>query len=335
MDRENLTNGRTNEMSGLHSHPDCNTIPEIVSNAPTLRQLTPGGDANALGRLTFPSFSSLLAEPNAHVLAVGAFDPQPVGLVLARVGASGTRLLSLFTAPTHRRRGIGGALLASVERLSRLAGSLRIETTYRTGTPGSAAFEATLARAGWSRPELRQLFCRTSPQKLASALTGLYRPSARYRVVAWADVSADERNILRCSQVAESWYPPDLDPFFHEEGYEPLTSVALRTPDGIVGWLIAHRVGPSVIRYSCAYVHPKLQRTARLLELYLEAAFRQTAAFGPDSRVIGTVPVAHANMTRFVRHRVTPFLQEFAEFRGSQKHLGPSSQRRMPFPTEA
>lgn len=293
----------------------------MESKTRTIRPLAPGPDSAQFAHLTFPSFRPLLESPHPNVLAVGAFDPRPVGLALVKVDGPLSLLLSLQTITTHRCRGIGGALLAIIERLAAETGSPRMETSYRSGTPGTAAFEATLAAAHWSKPKVRQIFCRASPRMLDSAWARAYRPSPHYRVVDWTDVSESDREALRSSQARSRWYPESLDPFVHEKDCEPLNSLALRGEEGIVGWLITHRLDHLVIRYTCSYLRPDLQGMARLLELYVEATRRQTAALGPNTSAIWTVPVIHPRMAEFARHRMSPWLDEFAEFRASYKML--------------
>jgi GNAT superfamily N-acetyltransferase len=307
-------------MNGTPSQAGWDTVSSMIPA--TIRPLVPGSDAAPFADLTFPSYRSLIEKPHANVLAVGAFAPHQVGLALAKADGPVTVLLSLQTVASHRRKGIGGAMLAAIENLAAEAGTPRIETSYRSGTPGTEAFEATLAAAKWSPPAVRQIFCRASPRMLESTWARTYTSPPDYTVIHWSDVTDADRAALRASQAENPWFPESLDPLVHEKDFEPLTSIALRARSGeLVGWLITHRLDDLVIRYTCSFLRPELQGMARIVGLYIEATRRQTAALGPKTSAVWTIPVIHPRMAAFARRRMAPWLDEFAEFRTSHHDL--------------
>ena len=59
-------------------------------------------------------------------------------------------LNDLFVAPTHRRAGVGGALMARAEAFARGAGAKRLAlATQRTNAQAQALYQAR----GWKRDE--------------------------------------------------------------------------------------------------------------------------------------------------------------------------------------
>lgn len=279
--------------------------------------------AGVFESMTFPSFRSSLASlgETPEIVAMGAFGPEPVGLALGLRVEGGYCLASLFVKPEARRKGIGRRLLGELEREISAEGGTRMETSYRSGLATTSAFEAVLAKRGWTPPRVRQVYCRCSPRMLEADWARDWRPPEGYEIVPWSSVTDEDRRHLRESQAACAWYPESLSPLVHEVDCEPLNSIGLRHGGRIVGWLLTHRIDAMTIRYTCSYLDPKLQSIGRIVGLYVSAARLQTAALGPATRAVWTIPVIHPRMVAFARRRMAPHLDEFAEFRISGKPL--------------
>ncbi|CAK0741977.1 N-acetyltransferase domain-containing protein [Gammaproteobacteria bacterium] len=272
---------------------------------------------------TFPALRYLLDRLDGdEVFAIGAEDTvgAPVGLALGRVAASKTEfrqaeLMSIYVIPGMRRRGVGTHLLDTFTVHCRVLGLARIRITYMTGQASTPALEAILARAGWTPPETRMLVVQATLDSIRHApwIRVLPLPKGT-QIVPWVDLTASDRATLAESQNTQPWIPHDLYPFNHEAGCEPTTSLALKEDGHVVGWVINHRVG-RVLRYTCAFMHPRRQRKCRILLLYNEAVSRMPQA-GFDTG-IWTVPTWHPDHAAFARRWMVPYAIQFNETRGS------------------
>lgn len=291
--------------------------------APTLRLLG-AGQHWGYGTLTFPTLRALLGRVgDADVVAVACDDAagNPAGLALGRIAADAdtAELLSIYVVPARRGAGLAGRLLEAFSARCRAQGAREVGATYMTGQASTPAVEALLARAGWSPPEPRMLVLEATLASIARApwIRRLPLP-AGMRIVPWLELTAARRQALVDAQARTAWIPADLIPFDHEADCEPLTSLALLDADAVVGWTIHHRI-ESILRYTCAYVHPRLQRRCRILLLYNEAVARMPQA-GFDTGM-WTVPVWHPGHAAFARRWMAPYATRFAETRASRRPL--------------
>jgi uncharacterized protein (TIGR03032 family) len=279
--------------------------------------------------LTFPSMrkqaqARRITEP--LVTMATAHQGQFVGLALAEVLPAGdtARVLSLFVAPEHRRRGVGAAMLAHLERALIREGCTRVTLAYRTNWPSVPAIERLLQKRGWSAPQTRMLICKTSTERIAEAswLDQASLPDG-FTVFPWSELTPQEREEIQRRQEAEEWYPRVLTPFQEEERQEPLNSLGLRHQGQVVGWMITHRSAPDTIQYTSLFVQPELQGQGRALPLLVEAIRRQVAVAGDVPYGIFQVEVENEPMTKFLNHYLQPYLTSLAELRRSRKSLRP------------
>jgi GNAT superfamily N-acetyltransferase len=274
--------------------------------------------------LTFPAFRPLLMSLEPEVLAITArVEGDPAGLALAVRDTSGDRaeLCSLFVRQPYRRRGLGAGLLERIEAALRLDGTPEVHGTYMTGKPSIPVLEHLLATRGWGAPERRMLVLRASYDAMSRApWVAKASLGEGFEIGRWDEVTPVEREELLRSQAAAPWIAPDLIPFDFEADAHAPTSVALRQHGKVVGWLITHRIA-DVLRYTCSYVHPDLQRRARILPLYAEV-MRRAHARGID-RGMWTVPVQHPAMMAFAMRWMAPYADACDETRGARKVLGP------------
>ncbi|HEY9897740.1 MAG TPA: GNAT family N-acetyltransferase [Pantanalinema sp.] len=285
--------------------------------------------APAYSGLTFPAFRPLLAPLAPEAVAIAAqVEGIPAGLALAVRDERGehAELCSLYVPRAHRGRGIASSLLERLEEALSGAGVREVTGVYLTGKPSIPALEHLLVRGGWEAPESRMLVVRAHYDAMARA-PWVQRASLAdgFAVGAWGEVSASEREGILRSQAETAWIAPDLVPFDFEEGCHGPTSVALRHRGEVVGWLITHLLD-DVLRYTCSYVHPALQRRARILPLYVEVMRR---AYGLGiAQGMWTVPAHHPAMAAFATRWMAPYADFFGETRGVRKRLTLSCENR-------
>jgi GNAT superfamily N-acetyltransferase len=287
--------------------------------------------------MTFPAYRHLLALAPARrhaddsvgrmiqPVAVGACDSdEPVGLALAETPLdtqTDPELLSVYVSAPRRNEGIGATLLASLESELRERGFHRLSTVYMTGKPGIAVFEHLLQRAGWDPPAVRSICIRFTREDVERATwLNKHRVVRGYEIFPWNELKEEERLALRRSQEESSWIPADLQPWDHDRhGFEPITSLGMRGPDGVVGWVINHEISPTVLRYTCSYIRPDLARRGRIVALYA-ASLRRLALTNYQSCTF-VAPARHERMAAFAKRWCGPWASFLGETRGSSKVL--------------
>jgi GNAT superfamily N-acetyltransferase len=290
---------------------------------PRCRSLLPQ-DALAFRLCTFPACEPLLhaASGAQGPIAIGleTADGAAAGLALASVDADGAAMLaSFFVQPSWRGRGFGRLLHHAFVEGCRARGVHHVTAVYMSGQASTPALEALLAQGGWSAPEASMLVVHASLDSIRHApWIRAYPLPEGMEIVRWLDVTAAEREALIAWDAREPWIAPDLRPFDHEADCEPHTSLALKRQGRVVGWVINHRVS-DVLRYTCSFMHPRLQRLGRIVLLYNEAVARMPAA--GFSTGMWTVPMQHPAMVAFARRSMAPYATRFCETRRVQLAL--------------
>ena len=256
--------------------------------------------------------------------AVAAVSPEgeKVGLLLGGVEEKAERravFLSVYVVPHWRGRGVGRALWSAAEERAQKAGAETATVTYILGKPSIAFLEKILARQDWSVPQLNMYVVWLGLKTIREASwMQKFRLPEDYEIVQWGNLGKAEIEELTASDAKEGWVPPDLRPLNYVEGCHKESSLALKKKGKVRGWLIIHLVN-GVLRLSCGYVHPELQRRGRMFLLYAEAA-RRVEPLGLEE-ISATVPSRHAGMAAFARRWLKPLSTRFTESRIAGKAL--------------
>jgi hypothetical protein len=231
-------------------------------------------------------------------------------------------MASLFVTRPNRGQGLGRVLLAAAEEELARRGARQVRLEYHTDMPAHPALERLLRGRGWAEPRAVMLRCRGDSRVLEAPffqppqfarLQGLLRG---VKVFPWDALTPDERAGLLAQQGAPgSWVPAPLSPFQEDPHYERSVCLGLRFCGEVVGWLITHRLTPTVARYTWGYVRPDVARRGAFLLLVREAAVRHLRALPSGFQVLWTVPLWAGEMARFVRVRLAPWLCSMAEVR--------------------
>lgn len=281
--------------------------------------------------LTFPPVARRLAVRPADgewrgALAVGGEGP--VGLALLQAGprAGGgaektAQLFSLAVLPGHRRRGVGGALVAAAERLAGDAGALAIEGAYRTSWRSRGAIEALLRSRGWSPPETRLVLARGESgfaRRFLRAPAPELPPEAE--LFTWDDLPEAERDRILARQREDPWYPEILTPFQEEPRLEPTVSVGLRWRGEVAGWMICHRVAFDTLQYSALFLRDDLRGSGLGRALLRDAVRRRLA--DPDIRhAILAVDASNTPVRAWLEQAAPRYLAGTSELRVSRQRL--------------
>lgn len=307
---------------------------------PEIRVLRTAPPAAAgLAGMTFPAYRRLLALERSvrhpeqgdrrpiDPLAVAAWEGGcAVGLALAELPVADRRpseLLSVFVQPSHRRRGLAGALVAAVEQAARERGFTELRAVYTAGGEATGYLERVFARRRWSEPRARTLSVRFTPEAARrSAMFEHRRTAALARdleIFPWSDLSEEERRELRASDTETPWITPALRPWRFDRLPLHPSSVGARRRGEVVGWVLNHAAAPGVVRFTASFMHKGLSRRGRILPLYAASLDRLV---GTDCRLCTFVtPVGYTGMNRLVRRWIAPFALFVGETRGTSIDL--------------
>jgi GNAT superfamily N-acetyltransferase len=303
------------------------------------RRLTNEGEARRFRGMTFPRFLPILRRTgtNTGVVAIGGVqrgsptEGDELALALGWFNANNggnAELLSLFVHREHRGRGLARAALAELERVLKELGARTISSVYVTRLDSAEAFEAVLRARQWSPPLRRMLLYRTHRDRLREAdwfdLFQNTGPGVEIRE--WGRLTDAERSQLAQDITARADRAPnDVNPFRFEgtgidgSAAEPALSLACLLDGRVIGWNLAHRLHPRLVRFSCSFVWPEMQGLLPLLTLLDQAYHRlqQTTYL----QVSWAVAPHHEAMVRFNEHTLLQYVDDFDESRGAIKIL--------------
>jgi GNAT superfamily N-acetyltransferase len=291
---------------------------------------------------TFPRYRHLLdlrpstrqAEDRRPIQPISllAFEnEQPVGLLLGCVPRNEKvpdldmpnepEVLSITVAQSRRHQGVASLLVEKFEQAVTAASFSRVRIVYMTGPPEIEFVERLLARRGWSAPKMRMLVLKGPIENFKRApWYERYSRAEGLEFFPWVQITREDMARLKASHQATHWIANDLVPWFYTmESLEPSSSIGLRYQGEIVGWVINHRIGDDLVRFTCSFIRQDLARRARLLPAYSES-MRHAAEAG-YRRLMFTVPAHHPAMLNFAERWCAPWSAFIGESRDSFKDL--------------
>ena len=283
-------------------------------------------DAAAFDHLTTAALAEALPaidQPQAHapflasgsMLAAGSlFAAQPAALAVLRVGSEpSVDLLSLVVAEPFRCLGLARELLNWIQQQALPMGWQSLSLSYPLGHGSTTAMTSlTDPKLGWQWTEGLRLvhLNRSGAQSLVQRLTPLVQRlqrRQRFDLWPWAELAGDVRQQLGQQLQAPHWaWPTAEDRDARFACLDAGISTVLLDQGTPVGWLIAHRVGASLLRVTTWWVVPTHQGQGTGL-LLLEHAIRQALAVHPkySSGCFG-IAAENSSMLRLCTHLIEP-----------------------------
>lgn len=126
-----------------------------------------------------------------------------------------------------------------------------------------------------------------------------------FTLLPWKELTSEDLLLIK------SWVennPSHYSPFDPNHPEDPITSLALRYKNQLAGWLVNHRLTPSLLRYSSFYAIPEIRGIGPSLIMLRESIRRH---LDHDKTVIGAMQINHklapASWLRFVTHHLAPY----------------------------
>ena len=238
-----------------------------------------------------------------------------VGLAIAERAANGNasaRLSSLMVEPGHRRQGIATRMLVNLQRFLTEQGVEDLDVRYTGGADAATTFEPLLQRLGWAPPQTQFVLLQSSAERLAGMDWHTRYPlKTPYELFPWMEATAADMASARASGASAELLPPAT-----AAGLEPSVSLGLRHRGALVGWLIAHRVDATTVRYSSLYVAPAHRWRGQGLALIAEGLQRQQQAGIPRAKA--AIQVGNDAFMRVFQRHLQPYLLSVGDARASR-----------------
>lgn len=263
--------------------------------------------------LTYPAVVKIITQNYADTARILALQSDGIvaGLAIAVPGPHRQfELLSLHVAPMLRSMGHGRDMLRALEDDFR-ARDFTLGVHFMTVPQDNQAYPRFFVNAGWSRPVIKSLICRsTMPLAFETPwLVDAVLPQ-RYRLIDWHSLDAAQRQTLAgmTDSIAD-----ELNPFRNEHDCDTDTSIAMVDADGgrVRGWVINHRLDDDTLRWTCSYLEPSLQNSALMCAIWLEVARRQRART-PCIDFSFSIAITEPRMARFAVRRMKPWLSDLS-----------------------
>lgn len=244
----------------------------------------------------------------SSVLALGAYQlGVPAGLAAAVLTGNGTltaRLLGVAVAPSLRRQGVGGKLIAELERRLRTIGITFLSAEYLEDlSPRSEQADFLLA-CGFAEPQAG-IHAATGPLSLAKKLPwvgSLVLPRSFY-MQPFHTLTPEERELLRSGE--DNWYPSILNPLAGENGIDAQRSLVVRRKDQLIGWLTVEAFSQDTLLFKTMFLREEHQRLGRGVALLAEM-LRRAADDSSFREGIFFVEADNAPMLTFLERHVYP-----------------------------
>jgi GNAT superfamily N-acetyltransferase len=271
-------------------------------------------DARLFRGFTFDRYHRLLASMEPSEIAIGAIaGGRPVGLVLGVCnGTQEAELLSIAVAPAERRRGIGLTLVEAWSEEVARRGTFGMIARYSEKNAARAAFEALVARAGWSAPTDDGLLITGRAGAMAEvvgawrAISGRLAQPGLYDYAPMDMSEADRNAVSTC--LLRPGAAGMLGPIALMDRMTPAFSTLIRRQGTVVGWVVASQVAERAIHYDEAFLDPVYWHSGITIGAYHHCYARQAMLLGRDSVATYYTDPNQPRMVALTRRRFAPIV---------------------------
>lgn len=258
------------------------------------------------------------------IFAVGALvDGKPVGLALAsyRPTLEIARLVSIYIDVESRGLKIGTALLRKMEEVLRKQKCRLINHLYLTEQPTTPALEKIFQNQKWSKPYQMMVKCYFDCYAFNPPwFKRNYPIPSGFEMFSWGSLKSKEKVAL-IRQEKNNSFPANVSPFYREDTIEPINSLGLRNENGVVGWMITHRIDKDTIQYSSLYIDRDFKYLGHAMCLLANSIRKQQNSPVQWSILELNVQESDSHWISFVKKRLIPYTIKVEKFNEASRLL--------------
>lgn len=230
----------------------------------------------------FPDLSKKkdrISKPFLGVIAT--LDNRPAGLLLASLDQVGEnlRIHSFLVHPDHRNRGVGTALVKTLEESTKNSGITKMDIYFRSHWKSRAYLEKMFKNLGWNDPEEDLIIVKGLAKKVLKLFMHdkIVLPE-KYSFEPFLRLNAADTAYIKRKKKEEDWYLDYLDPFVQMKTIFDAGSIALKYDNQVIGWVISHLIAPDLNEFTALFVDAAHRPFKQAHLLMREAIMRQDAA---------------------------------------------------------
>lgn len=266
-----------------------------------------------LSTFVTPSHPHLLApsQPTPPILWIAYQDRAPIGMIAAYSypPVHQAQIVSLYVQSTHWLQGVATTLVKYMLSYLKAQDIQIVHCRYNLWEPSALPVESILKSAHWSPPSLLARHYYFDPHTFNPPWFTSLDPllSKEFALFEWKDaLQQDLIEAKKWENMISGAY--QYSPFESTVPIAWLNSLGLRYQDTLVGWMIAHRPTPHILRYSALFVRPDLRGTSAAVGLVKESV-RRHVLIEPDS--LGLIEINFLTSSpywiRFVQRKLAPW----------------------------
>lgn len=183
--------------------------------------------------------------------------------------------ISLFVAPSVRRKGIGTNLVKAFEKGMQKQNLSKLHFYFRAHWPSSSILTKILQSRKWTPPQLAFVIVdglAKNVLQLFNEKQEFYPPG--YASIPWSDLSVNHKEEIKALFIREN-IAQNQNPFIASESINQTCSLILFKDGMAVGWVVSHVISESTNEFTSFYISTS-QRSHNLAYcLMRDTIFRQ------------------------------------------------------------
>lgn len=274
-------------------------------------------------KLTFPAYKTLLKNPKhfSDIIAIGAsFCFYPIGLILATISFNKASILSIYVDANYRKMGVGSTLYELLEQKLLEKECDLVSIDYMSNSSTSLFLQKLLKKQHFLISEPTTLYLYYNPKDIISS------PIVKKTLKLPKNIEISPLLDLTNEDI-ETYYKISSSPTFSKEllidttdfPLEPISSLALKKDNKLIGWLVTHRIDTNTVRYTTLYIEPSENQLYSLC-LINDALKKHTHLHCPPT-IIQAIPYKFQSMINLAKKKFAPYSFKIHDGLHSYKQL--------------
>lgn len=243
------------------------------------------------------------------VVVGGVIDGSPAALAIASTNGilKTAKILIFYLPPQYRNQTFATELMTTLLDALKKKGATGCEIFYIKEETDTPFLETLLNKTGWQPPSLFML------RYIFNIDT--FKPDWLYRQYTyveglkeffWKDLTKEDRQLIEFKE-NQRHFPAAISPFLDEGILDPLNSLGIKDHDGVVGWILTHKIDNNTMRYSSFYVDRSLRDKQLTTKLLARAILLQHAQSPLRRSVVEiSLHIVSRHWIQFAKRRLEP-----------------------------